>query len=143
MVRKIFVPVLFLLFFLVPLHAHAALCQLGDDAMVLWGGKWWQATVVEVNPSRTRCKVHYKGYGENWDEWVGPDRIRTQSANSLWMGTPNTPNYRVGQAVRVQWKGNWYNAHILELKQNKYLIKYDDYGSEWNEWVGVGRIRPR
>lgn len=124
--------------------ADAALCRMGDDAVVLWSGKWYPATVIAVNNAGTQCRIHYKGYGENWDEWVGPDRIRVAGGpGALQLGGPGYPAYQVGQAVKVQWKGSWYNAHILAIKSGKYLIKYDDYGSEWNEWVAVGRMRGR
>jgi hypothetical protein len=116
---------------------------MGDDVQVLLAGRWFPATVISVNNAGTQCRIHYKGYAENLDEWVGPDRIRAVTANALQMGYPGYLSYSVGQAVKVQKKGFWYNAHILEIKQNLYLIKYDDYGSEWNEWVGSGRMRAK
>ena len=143
MFRKFIFPLFFLSLLLAPAAAPAALCQMGDDVQVLLGGRWFPATVIAVNNSGTPCRIHYKGYGENLDEWVGSNRIRAGSPNTLQMGYPGHPHFTVGQAVKVQQRGNWYNAHILEIKQNQYLIKYDDYGSEWNEWVPVGRVRGR
>jgi pentatricopeptide repeat protein len=37
-------------------------------------GGWWEAEILEVRGSRYR--VHYVGWGDEWDEWVGKDRLR-------------------------------------------------------------------
>lgn len=46
----------------------------GDATMVLWKGKWYPATVIQVG--RERVKIHYDGYDNSWDEWVDGSRIR-------------------------------------------------------------------
>ena len=122
-------------------EAHGAICKVGDKAQVLWGGKWWSAKVIGVNKAGNRCKIHYKGYGSNWDEWVGPNRIRITSS-----GTPPPPSsggYYVGQRIRVLWGGKWWKAKILKKSGSRYYIKYDGYGSKWNEWVTTARMKPR
>jgi hypothetical protein len=48
------------------------------QAEVEWQGTWWAAEVVKVNGER--YYIHYTGYNNSWDEWVGPDRIRTPVA---------------------------------------------------------------
>ena len=50
--------------------------------------------------------------------------------------------YHKGQKVEVEWHGTWYPAAVLEAKADSWLIHYDGYGSEWDEWVGPARIRP-
>ncbi len=49
-----------------------------DDAVpdcdVLWGGQWFPAKVLKKE--NDRWFIHYVGWGANWDEWVGQDRIR-------------------------------------------------------------------
>jgi len=45
-----------------------------QTAMVEWHGTWFPAEVLRRDG--TRSFIHYTGYGANWDEWVGPDRIR-------------------------------------------------------------------
>lgn len=45
----------------------------GDGALVEWGNRWWDATVLEVDDGS--YYIHYVGWGDEWDEWVGPDRI--------------------------------------------------------------------
>ncbi len=46
----------------------------GDAVSVKWHGSWWPAQVLQVG--RKQWFIHYDGYGNNWDEWVGPGRIR-------------------------------------------------------------------
>lgn len=123
--------------------ASAALCKVGDSPQVKWGGKWWPATVIAVNSAGTQCKIHYKGYGGKWDEWVGASRIRAGGKRSASSAKTSSSGYYVGQRVKVLWGNKWWNAKILDKKGKRYYIKYDGYGSEWNEWVGTSRMRLR
>jgi hypothetical protein len=41
---------------------------------VLWGGRWYEATILRRQGERTL--IHYDGWGSNFDEWVTPDRLR-------------------------------------------------------------------
>jgi hypothetical protein len=118
--------------------AQARVCSVGDPAQVLWKGKWYPASVTKVNEDQSRCFVRYTGYGSNWDEWVGADRIRVQAAAPVAASA-----YRVGDAVQVKWKGKWYDASILKVDGARYRIHYDQYDSSWDEWVGPERVRAR
>ncbi|MCB1739561.1 MAG: hypothetical protein KDK91_04275 [Gammaproteobacteria bacterium] len=102
-------------------------CSAGDEVDVLWKGKWYGAQVLKVRSDQ--CYIHYHGYDNSWDEWVGPDRY------SLRVGD--------GSPVWVAWKGKWYAAHVLRRSQNQYYVHYDGYDSSWDEWVGNPRIRNR
>lgn len=46
----------------------------GSAVSVEWHGGWYPATVLVQTAGRHR--VHYDGYEDSWDEWVGPQRIR-------------------------------------------------------------------
>ncbi len=46
----------------------------GDAVQVLWKGTWYPSHVIGVNGSQ--LKIHYDGYDNSWDEWVGPGRYR-------------------------------------------------------------------
>lgn len=124
---------LFLSFLFVSLASAA--CQPGDKAQVLWKGKWYPATVKEAKG--TQCFIHYEGYNNSWDEWVGPERIKLagQAASAA--------DFNEGDAVRVLWKGKWYDAHVLKTKGNQYFIHYDGYNNSWDEWVGPKRIKAK
>ncbi len=140
--KKILLSLIVLTLFTLPQWAEAkALCSVGDKAQVLWGGKWWPATVLAVNPSGNKCKIHYKGYGSNWDEWVGAGRIKI--VGNAPAAAPGQSSYATGQSVKALWGGKWWNAQILKTKGNRFYIKYDGYSSKWNEWVGVNRLKPK
>jgi hypothetical protein len=115
--------------------AHAQLCSVGDGADVLWKGKWYAAKVSRVNEDQSRCYIHYNGYGSNWDEWVGADRIRVHARAAA--------GYKVGDPVMVKWKGAWYPASVLKSQGGNFYIHYDGYDNSWDEWVGTNRIRAR
>lgn len=117
--------------------AFAALCEKGDQAKVLWKGTWYAATVTDVDSESDQCFIHYTGYDNSWDEWVGADRIQILEASSPGKAS----QYKTGQAVEVNWKGTWYPAKILSAKGGRYKIHYEGYNSSWDEWVGPERIR--
>jgi hypothetical protein len=47
-----------------------------EHVMVEWHGTWFPAEVLSRDGSRHF--IHYSGYGPEWDEWVGPARLRGQ-----------------------------------------------------------------
>jgi len=54
-------------------------CAVGGQLDVLWNGSWYPAT-VEAGPNESgQCQIGYDGYGDEWDEWVGADRMRPRS----------------------------------------------------------------
>ena len=55
--------------------------KVGDEIDVNWNGEWWKATVLAVKAG-PRYKVHYVGWGNNWDELVLPARVRPRTAGS-------------------------------------------------------------
>jgi RNA binding chromodomain-containing protein len=126
---------------LLPLPALAlgnGVCVPGDKAQVLWHGTWYPATVLKAQG--THCYIHYEGYGNNWDEWVGPGRIQVVSSG------PRPPligvaRFQPGDPVQVLWGSKWWPAHVLRVKGYQLYIHYDGYGNNWDEWVGPERYR--
>jgi hypothetical protein len=41
---------------------------------VLWGNRWWPATILKRDGAR--AFIHYNGWGSASDEWVTPERLR-------------------------------------------------------------------
>ncbi|MBI2340682.1 MAG: hypothetical protein HYU99_10040 [Deltaproteobacteria bacterium] len=117
---------------------HAGICSVGDKAQVLWKGTWYPASVLKATDSQ--CFIHYDGYGSNWDEWVGSDRIKIGGAVSKADSAASGP-FSEGDPVQVLWKGTWYPAHVLQAKGKQLYIHYDGYDSSWDEWVGPERYR--
>ncbi len=93
--------------------------------------EWYRAQVIDGRKDEWR--VHYLGWGAEWDEWVPRARLRK----------PSTLDLGGGDEVEVEWKKKWYPAKVLKVEEDFALIHYDDYGSEWDEWVTAKRIRKR
>jgi len=45
----------------------------GESVFVEWKGSWWPAKILKV--SKGGYRIHYDGYGPEWDEDVGPARV--------------------------------------------------------------------
>lgn len=104
---------------------------------VLWNGRWYPATILEKKKSG-EAFIHYVGYGDSWNEWVSPARVREIGP------PPPPPPPQSGKEVEVEWHGSWYPAHVLETKENgDAYIHYDGYADSWNEWAPPSRVRPR
>ena len=131
--------------------------RVGDQVLVERRGTEHPAVIVAVlGPSKYR--VHYIGYSEEWDETIPGTRLR-----GMLEGPPptnivpqrggpgsNPPKsdasrpsfFREGDRVRVEWHRSVYGATIIEvLESERYRVHYDGYGSEWDEVVGLERIR--
>ncbi len=46
-----------------------------------------------------------------------------------------------GDYASVNWKGKWYDAQVLDVSGTRLLVHYTGYGSEWDEWVPMSRVR--
>ncbi|MFN0018465.1 MAG: Tudor-knot domain-containing protein [Pirellulaceae bacterium] len=105
----------------------------GERMEVEWNGQWYKAKCIAVDGERR--KVHYTTYDDSWDEWVGPDRMRTYKPLVFPEGTK----------VDVQWENDrkWYPATILKSWYGMHFIRYDGYDASWDEWIGPGAIRKR
>ena len=110
----------------------------GDGVLVEWRGSWARASIREVRSAE--YKVHYEGWGAEWDEVVSPSRVRPLSAGG---GLPVAATWNAGDRVQVQWKGAWYPATILEVSGNGYRVHYDGYGANWDEVVAPYRVKAR
>lgn len=100
---------------------------------VEWKGKWFKALSLDARDDE--LLVHYLGYEDRWDEWVGPNRRR-----------PYRPSgFKPGTLVEVQWDEDqqWYPAEVVKQWYGLHLIHYEGYDSTWDEWIRPRAIRPR
>jgi len=59
-------------------------------------------------------------------------------------GTSVTPatELETGDAVLVEWGGQWWGGEVLEvLAENRVKIRYDGWGKDWDEAVARERVR--
>lgn len=103
--------------------------KINDRVQVEWKGAWYPAKVIKVDGGK--YLIHYDGYPAAYDEWVTTARMKGLSV----------PAYKVGDSIKVSWKGKWYPATIIRENDGKYLIHYTGFESSWDEWVGPGRMR--
>lgn len=66
------------------------------------------------------------------------------SAPRAEAGTPSVGLCEKGRAVSVLSAGTWYSAKVLDGpgRMGTCLVSYDGYGSNWDEWVNLDRIKP-
>ncbi|MBW2455139.1 MAG: caspase family protein [Deltaproteobacteria bacterium] len=100
---------------------------------VYWGKKIWPAKVERADGSFHF--ISYPGWPPYWNEWITSRRIVGAA--------PAKGAIAKDAAVMVEWRGDWWPAQVLERKGNRYLIHYDGYEANWDEWVGPDRIRKR
>jgi len=117
----------------------------GDAVLIEWRSRWWDGTVLKAEGPQA-WRVHYEGWGSDWDEIVGPERLARRP------GAPAAPpaeakaatesgSLSVGSKVSVQWDGRWFPATILAVEgPGRYRIHYDGWGSDWDEVVGPDRM---
>jgi hypothetical protein len=109
------------------LKAH----PVGTKLQVLWSGVVYDAVVTAVSDGFMR--ITYPGWDASWDEWVGPARVAGEGA----MGGKNTGR----KPIKVEWKGEWYDAILKEQQGASYCIHYLGHDASWDECVPKARIR--
>jgi hypothetical protein len=112
--------------------------RVGEQLYVEWQGSYWPARVVGLSGSAVR--IHYEGWGDEWDEVVGAGRwvrLRLDRRHAEALAA-----LRAGDAVEVLWGGSYWPARVMaRAGADRYAIHYDGYGSEWDETVGPDRLR--
>jgi len=62
-----------------------------------------------------------------------------------WKVRPNDHPFNstnaVGDQIKVEWNGSWWDAIILEIDGGRHLINYIGFDSDWDEWVTSERIQ--
>lgn len=106
--------------------------QVGDYVECKSEGEWHRAKILAVG--RNGYKVHYIGWGSEWDEEVTASRLR-----QVQLG-----KWRPGERIQVEYEGKWYPATIQKAEESFfYFVHYDEFDAEWDEWVTSKRMKPR
>lgn len=132
--------------------------RVGEHVLVEWEGKDYPAYIIEKK-SQARFRVHYEGYDSRWDEDVTLDRIKGRVTRPLpappppdkvaraagvapkGSGTAPVSPYKVGDKVRVKWRGSVYSATVVAvLAPDRFLVHYDGHESAWDETIDIDRI---
>ena len=119
---------------------------------------WYPITVLKTDGDKRF--VHYVGWGNNWDEWLGPDRIRkatgakpgpfAEKATAQNAAPEKTTPDKTPAAVApgagdalegLDTAGTWYPVRVLKTDGNKRFIHYVGWSDQWNEWLGPDRAQ--
>ncbi len=131
------------------------------DGRYRWGGRSGRLEEVRPwhrQPGRRYYRLLHPSGGEYEFYRAPDDRLivlfggvggHAATGTRLGGGTTTAPAPRAGASdayspgtrVSVEWSGRWYQAQILQAKDGLYLVRYDGYGSNWDEWVPPRRIR--
>lgn len=134
--------------------------EVAADGRYRWGGRSGRLEEVRPwhhQPGRRYYRLLHPSGGE-YEFYRAPDdrlivlfggvgghaATGTRLGGSTAAATPQTGAsgaYAPDARVSVEWSGRWYPAQILQAKDGRYLIRYDGYGSNWDEWVPPSRIR--
>lgn len=134
--------------------------RIGDFVLVEWGEeKLLYPAYVVAKKSNTRFRVHFDGYPARFDEDVTLDRI-----SGFVTGSPVKPpppehvrlllpatekdqekaplgGYRVGDRIRVRFRGSIYRATVLEVVgPEKLKVHYEGHESAWDEVIETSRV---
>jgi hypothetical protein len=107
--------------------------RLRDGVRILYGDTWYPGRIEAVDGQL--YTISYDGYGDSWNETVGPDRLKPEPQRAA----PGT--LVAGSAVWIKWGGSWYRGQILRVTKTGYKITYDGFGSNWDEVVPRSRIK--
>ncbi len=111
---------------------------------VKWHGYWYPAKILRKDKV-DQFYIHFIGMSDQWNEWVGFDRIRkkqaSQSENKKSTTSTNEYQYKKGETVKVKWKNAWYRAKIIETKNEAWKVHFIGYSNKWDQWVTRHRIR--
>lgn len=102
---------------------------IGRRVEVEWEGEWYRALVIDRDGDR--FLVNYYSFPDQDNEWVEKSRMRV----------PTQKTYQQGRRVRIDSDGQWYSGKILKVRHDLHLVSFDDWGTEWNEWVPASRLK--
>jgi hypothetical protein len=106
--------------------------EVGDLVEVEWEGTWYGAAVMET--AAGEYFIHYDGYDNSWDEWVGDDRIRYPGGEAK-----KQADSKIQTAVTVE------PLHVREITLWAGGSKYAETSKKGTVWVNsssVGEIEP-
>ena len=103
--------------------------KIGEYSHALQNEKW--------KPARIQAYTDNKYTVEFYD--YSDKSVATLTENNL--KPISFISYSIDEQVVAEWDKKEYPAKILQSKDDFYLISYDGYGSEWNEWLTYTRLR--
>jgi hypothetical protein len=92
---------------------------------------WYKVEII--GNIKGKYKIHYIGWDDEWDELVSADKLREITFKT----------YKVGTKVQVLSDEVYYPATVMKIDGIFHYIHYDDYDTEWDEWVTSSSIKEK
>jgi hypothetical protein len=103
--------------------------QKGDKVQVYWGGSWYNAVILRAN--NNKWLIHYDGYSDSWDEWVGLDRMRWRNGEAIM----------VGETVSKSQFQNGLAFYVVELESNILWSAVDaSWRAKRSAWIAAAKV---
>lgn len=117
---------------------------------VRWGTSWYPATRIRTVWGPYTL-FRFDGYGAEWDSIVHERDLRASTDTALPAWQSPTPGRAMpeehaihrGESLMGEWHGSWYPVRVLRVRSAGARIRYDGYGSEWDEEMTRDRLRLR
>jgi hypothetical protein len=102
---------------------------IGSYVFAMHTGKWQVARITGKREGEYNCEFYF--YSDKESKTLPSAKIKQ----------PHFISHTIGEKVKVEYEGKWYDASILKSDGNFYYITYNDYNSSYDEWVLYDRIR--
>jgi len=153
-------------------HDYSEL-KAGTRVQAEYDGVYYAADVVQVSTGKKHAKapvqVHFSGWEESYDSWVGADRLRTKHLKAAKAEQPakgekkSTAAAAVassadgwdysclekGFSLQAEYGGTWYAAEVVEVSTGKkharapVKVHYGGTGEDLDEWLNAERLRSK
>jgi hypothetical protein len=101
----------------------------GDYANAYSAGKWKIARIKGVSDNGALCEFY--DYADKSSATLPVEKLQRISEIT----------YNVGQKVKADWKGTWYEATIQKVENGFMYIHYDGYDGSDDEWLMYDRLK--
>jgi hypothetical protein len=136
--------------------------RVGEFVLVDWEENRPFAAYITERTGSTRYRVHFDGF--DCDQDVSLDRIKGRVQGPVPPPTPGKlpcahvlpaasgsaaaaapiAQYKIGDHVRVTWRGSIYPATVLQVvSKDRFLVHYEGLEAAWDETVTIDRIVAR
>ncbi len=132
--------------------------RIGEHVWVVHEGVPVRAFIVE-RIGEARIRVQFEGCDATWQREITADRITGRVSDAEATRLPARPAcaptsaarkgdpvglvapFKVGDRVRVRWRGSTYNASVAGiLASDRILVHYEGFENAWDEIVPIDRI---
>ena len=126
----------------------------GDAISVREGDSWSPAKVVKREGRKYQIR-----YDDGTEEWVTSDRLRgvagaetappkssarpesTEADTEKPQKSAKRKRLHGADQVEILWGSQWFPGSIKKVKGSLYLVHYDNWSNNFDEWVAITRLR--